>query len=392
MGQKFSALKKIRKASRQTQGPSTLNEPNNEFLEWEDEYAVSSSESIESAEFSSIDTPSEPLPTVPELEAETAPTTLPGLCTELILDIGGYLSPSSYISLSYSCRTMRNKMGISFTETLGDGDPKGGLSGSTLSMESRNVRYLERLELWSMLVRDGKIPWRTASFRGEQTKIIDNSLVRVPLFAPLSTEHRCLGTTGLLWVCPHRLLNYNDTTTKRESGDKHRCGSSFVSTFGSPSIIWRIMRIPANSVPTSKEVVEALSPLDAPICLHLRLNDGSVARIYDPRCQRFRSDKDLDGPNSACQCSICLSGKFLTEVCSYCDTSIVFWISHDPPRPAKFLLLIMRTDRFGRSCTDREWIAQVARPTDLEEYKRAWEATNAECSRREESSFDDLDG
>ena len=289
MGQKFSALKKIRKASGQIQGPSTLNELKNEFLEWEDEYAVSSSESIESTEFSSIDTPSEPLPTVPELEAKTAPTTLPNLCTELILDIAGYLSPSSYISLSYSCRTMRNKLGISFRETLGDGDPKGGLSGSTLSIELRNVRYLERLELWSMLVRDGKIPRRKASFRGDQTKIMDNSLVRTPLYAPLSPEHRCLGTTGLLWICPHRLLNYNDATTKRETDHRHTCGSSSISRFGSIIITWRIMRIPANSVPTSKEVMEALRPLDAPICPHLRLNDASVARLYDPRCQRLRS-------------------------------------------------------------------------------------------------------
>lgn len=387
MGQKLSALKRIRKASKQAQYPSTLNEPTNEFLEWEDDYAVSSSEIIESTRFNSIDTPSEVLLTVPELEAETAPTTLPNLCTELILDIAGYLSPSSYISLSYSCRTMRNKMGISFTETLGDGDPKGGLSGSTLSIESRNVRYLERLELWSMLVRDGKIPRWKASFRGDQREIIDDSLVRTPSYAPLSTEHRCLGTTGMLWVCPHRILSYNDATTERETDDTHTCGSSYIATSGCIVTIWTIMRIPANSVPTRKEVVEALRPLDAPICPHLRLNDASVARIYDPRCQRLRSNKDWYYPALACRCSICLSGEVVPVVCSYCDTSVVFDISHNPPRRAKLLLLIMRTLRFGRSCTDRDWIAQVARPTDFEEYERVWEATNAECSRR---GFDDL--
>ena len=391
MGQKFSALKKIRKASEQPRCPSTLSETSSELLSREDGYAVSLSNGVESTQSSSIDTFSEALPPIPKLEAETTPITLPQLCSELILDIAEYLPPSSHMSLSYACRTMRDKMGVSFAQVLGDRHPKGRLSGSTLTIESRNVRYLERLELWSMLVRDGKIPHWDASYSGYQVKIIDDySMVTTPIYAPLSTEHRCLGTAGVLWVCPHRRLDYDDATRERKTNDNHRCGSSFISSSSPVVIRWSIMRIPANSVPTSKEVVEALRPLNAPICPHLRLNDASVARIYDSKCRKLDSNKDWDDPASACRCSICLSGNRLTVVCSYCDTALRFGIRTDHHGRARFTLLIMRTTRFGRSCIDREWIAQVARPTDLEDYERAWEATNAECSRRVGSSFDDL--
>ena len=77
------------------------------------------------------------------------------------------------MSLGYSFRTIRNNMDLSFAEVLGHEDLKGGLSGSTHSIESRNVRYLVHLELWNILVRDGKIPLSKASYSGYQTKIVD---------------------------------------------------------------------------------------------------------------------------------------------------------------------------------------------------------------------------
>lgn len=391
MGQRFSGLKKIREVSKQAQSPSPLTEPTHESLSQEDDYPIPSSNSLESTQCSSINTSSEALPPILELDSETAPITLPKICSELILDIAEYLPPSSYMSLSYTCRTMRNKMGASFAEVLGDEDPKGRLSGSTLSIESRNIRYLERLELWSMLVRDGKIPWWKASLSGYQTKIIDDYLkVTAPIYAPRSTEDRYLGTPGLLWVCPHRLLDYSDATMERETNDDHLCGSGFVSSSSPFVIIWSIMRIPINSVPTSKEVVEALRPLNAPICPHLRLNDASVARIYDPECRKLHRNKCWDDPTSACRCSTCLSEEPLTVICSYCDTSMMFGIQPDHRGRARFCLLIMRTTQFGRSCIDRKWKSQVAPPTDWKDYEMAWEATSAECARRAEQSFDDL--
>ena len=388
MGQRFSALRKRRKASKRNQSPSTLNEPTNEILSQEDDYTITSSYGLEISHFNSNDTSSEALPPTPELETETVPTTLPRVCSELILDIAEYLPPSSQMSLSYTCRVLRSKMGVSFAQVLGYRDPKGQLSGSKLSIESRNIRFLERLELWSMLVRDREISLWRASFSGYHTKFrYDYSMVETPLYTPISTEHRCVGAAGLLWVCPHRTLDYKNATMERETNDSHRCGKGWISLSSPPShitIMWSIMRIPANSVPTSEEVVEALRPLNAPICPHMRLNDASVARIYDPKC----SNKNWDDPAPACRCSVCLSGGPLPVICSYCNTSLGCNIQPNRSSRAKFCLFIMRTTRFGRSCIDRDWIAQVARPDDLEDYKRAWEATNAECSRRLGSRFD----
>lgn len=70
---------------------------------------------------------------------DSARTTLFNLPTELILDLAEYLPPSSYMSLSYSCRTIRNSMGASVAHVLGDEVPIGLSSGSTLSVQSRNI-------------------------------------------------------------------------------------------------------------------------------------------------------------------------------------------------------------------------------------------------------------
>ena len=385
MGQKISALKKIRKASKQVQRPSTPHESIDELLLPKDDYAAPSLDSVKSTQLKSFNISPEALGPIPELEA----VTLPKLCTELILDIAEYLPPSGQMSLSYSCRTIRDKMNISFLEVLGDKDPKGGLSGSTLSIESRNVRYLERLDLWSMSVRDGKMPRWSASYSGYESEIIDDSsIVRTRFYPPLSPEHRRLGTTGLLWICPHRIFDYDDATMKRETDDGHLCGRTFVSAPSWSSLgsyIWYIMRMPANYIPTRNEVTEALRPLNAPICPHLRLNDASIARIYDPKCRELRIENGLNGSASAwtCPCSICcITRGPMTVVCSYCRTNLMFSIRFDYRGQLTFSLYVRRSTLSVRSCSDRDWIAQVARPTDLEDYKRAWAATDAECSRR----------
>lgn len=48
-------------------------------------------------------------------------------------------------------------------------------------------------------------------------------------------------------------------------------------------IEWPIMRVPGNDVLTSEEVKEALRPLHAPGCPHLRLSDARVVQNYKSR-------------------------------------------------------------------------------------------------------------
>lgn len=383
MGQKFSALKKSRKARKQADRAITLDEPTNEILSREDDYAISSSSGVESTQISSIDTSFEDLPPTSEPEAEITPITLPKLCTELILDIAEYLPPSSCMSLSYTCRTMRNKMGVSFAEVLGDGRLKARLTGSTLSIESRNIRYLERLELWDMLARDGMFSSRKAWSSGYRTKLKHDYLMETTrMYTPLSRKYRDPETTGLLWVCPHQRLDYLDAGMGRGTDDFHQCGSSHVFSSKPIVIRWLITRIPKNSVLTNQEVVEALRPLNAPICPHLRLNDASVAQSYDSTCRKLYRGKLSGDPVPACPCSDCSSGGPLTVICSYCDTSIMFDIEPAYDEGAMLCLFIMRTYRYGGSSRDRKWISQIAPPNDWKDYEMAWEATNAECSRR----------
>ena len=73
-----------------------------------------------------------------ESEIETVPKGLLKLSTDLILEIADYLPPSSYMSLNYSCRRIRNGMGASIEYVLGDKVPMGQRSASAPSIEMRN--------------------------------------------------------------------------------------------------------------------------------------------------------------------------------------------------------------------------------------------------------------
>ena len=86
------------------------------------------------------------------------------------------------------------------------------LLGTMLSIESRNIRYLERLELWSMLVRDGNIPSWKAFYSG-RTDTYEYSLVSTLLCAPVTMEQRCSGSAAKVWICPHQILHYGEVTT-----------------------------------------------------------------------------------------------------------------------------------------------------------------------------------
>ena len=90
-------------------------------------------------------------------ERENFPINLTDLPTEIILDVAGYMTLSGQISLSFSCRQIREKMGASLVNILTKEGPRVSLSNSGLSVESRNIWSLERLELRSMLDRDGRI-------------------------------------------------------------------------------------------------------------------------------------------------------------------------------------------------------------------------------------------
>ena len=290
--------------------------------------------------------------------------TLSVLPTELILAVAHYLPPSGYMSLSYSCRTIRNKMGASIAHVLGDKVPIGRHSDSTLSIETRNIRFLERLDLQIMLDHDREISSSKAA-----------SLYYSPSSKPalelLRKERRCPSNAGLLWICPHRIYDYKEATESRGIWGFHKCECFPFFQTGSRDgnfiFILQIMKMSHDAVPSYKEVREALRPLDAPVCPHLRLKDAYIGNSNYLDCRKIRWNEQW------------------SNKCNFCRTKISSEIEPNFDG-SKTLTVTIRRDLRGTSgCNDRAWVAQVAQPEDFEEYERAWQATHAECLRKVKS-------
>lgn len=273
MGQYLSALKVIRSAGRNAQSPSVMNGP-------KDEHDVSSRDEIHGVLCSLNEIALQSSHTNPELVADTLPMTLLKLPTEIILDLAELLPPSGYMSLSYSCRQIRNNLNASIAHVLGDKPPMGRSPGSVPSVEIKNIRLLERLELRCMLNRDGKLP-SSKRFCPMFLARHDISFFSKASLAQLFVERRCLGSAGLVWICPHRTLNDYEAERKNESEISHTCQSSRISTYDCGYMVWwPIVRLARNGVP-SKEQGTYISKLILPFRIEIESQD------------MFREQKDI---------------------------------------------------------------------------------------------------
>lgn len=337
-----------------------------------------------------------------ESDIDTLPKGLLKLPTELILEIADYLPPVAYISLSYSCRRIRNCMGASIEHLLGDKLPLGRQSATALSIEMRNVRTLERIEWRCMLDRDRKIPSPKAFCSGCM-RTHDRSLFSIQSLTQPSTKRYCLGSAGQIWICPHRSLDYNQVReflrnprngTRYEGKCIPMYGEFYYScSFSSGSAgafvtWWPIVKMPQKGLPSDQDVEEALCLLKAPLCPHLRLNDACVASAYLKDCASLQRGSCL--PSRPDYASLMSPSKRV--ICTFCGIRIQF-IRRTMFFPADALTLVtlrrlkVPLDGASWKCTDRGWICQVADPADIEEYEEAWHATNVECGRKVESAF-----
>ncbi len=399
MGQNLSTLKETRTTDENDQLPTGKNrlskkmKLSKEVMPPTAECAASSSGTIESADFSLRETFRKALH-INRPRAVYAPNALLSLPTELILGIAKDLSPSNYMSLSYSCRTIRKKMGASRAHVLGNEVPKGQPPGSTLSVELRNIRYLERWEMRRMLDRDAKILLSKAS-RGGRKKTDDCSTLSVRRLPRLTTKHYSSGSAGQVWICPHRILSFSKAIGPFGNRDNMECGRLVGPRFLGlgfkyqyPYVKHRpIMRVPRNRAPSTEEVREALSSLNAPVCPHLRLNDACVASAYAQDCLSLRCwwrnhGRGFFGP-------FFLRTTWYSEspptiaICNFCDVTIHFSKYENFRGLGEILdLAVVRHLEPIGSRTDRTWICHVADPADFKEYEEAWQATDAECWRR----------
>ena len=386
MSQKLSHLIKTRKARKGSRCQGALDRQFQRVGSQEEESAVSPSNEGERSQSSSIEASPETLHVDQEPKTKNSPTTLLLLPTELILAVAHYLSPCGYMSLSYSCRTIRNKMGASIAHVLGDKVPIGQPSGSTLSIESRNIRFLERLDLGCMLDYDRKYSSSKASSARFKDTLYHSSFSLLSP-RPLREYWRCSGNAGLLWICPNQTYDYNEATRSREISKYYECECSPLFRHGRVEdvffVSFRIMRVSRDLEPSYEEVKEALRPLDAPVCPHLRLNDACVASAYHRDCRKTRRNPDAIGRAPDCGGGLCPSERLRrTEICNFCDTILSFDIITERDGAKTLIVAIIRFIRRKLDCTDREWIAQLAQPADFEEYERAWQATHAECLRK----------
>ena len=405
MGQKISTLKrKFRAVKADARSQHSIN---GSLSLSTFSSAMLSSSSVESVKPGSIWSSLQTSHPIRESDIDTVTESLLKLSTDIILEIADYLPPSSYMSLSYSCRRIRNGMGASIEHVLGDKLPMGRRSATTLSIEMRNVRSLERLEWRRMLDRDGKIPSPKAFCNG-CLRTHDRALFSLQSLTNSSTNRYCLGSAGRIWVCPHRSLDHAQfmellKEPKKTPDCKGRsvsmygefydtCSYGSTTSFrdsssGSFITLWPIVKMPQHGLPSHQDVEEALRPLKAPLCPHMRLNDACVASAYLKDRASLQWGARLNSrPDFR---SLVFSSERV--VCAFCGINIQF-IQTCLIGPETLSLVTLRRLESPQgcatlSCTDRGWICQVVDPADIKEYEEAWEAANLECWRRNRDYF-----
>lgn len=340
--------------------------------------------------------------------AKLVRTILPGVPAEVLLIIGQYLPPSSLMSLNYSCRTIRKKMGVAIEQSLGEKNQVAQLSNLTLynnlpklkfvddgllpwggirySMNTmtQNLHHSERLELLYMLDRDNKIPKFKAVCSG-CADTHNQSLFSLESLAQSSRERHCLGSAGRLWICPHWVFDHNLITTSAQPHWSHICGGkgwqvlapNLDDKTSTVVVEWPIAVIRGKDDAPSKKLVEdVLSQMNVCICKHLRINDSFVSRLYTPECLRLRGIKSKILWPEYCWCSSCL----LDCDCKDCGTSVYFCIRPEKNGEETLQLKVCRTIPRFRGCTDPAWIKQVTDPAEFEGLERDWYAASDEGS------------
>ena len=183
-------------------------------------------------------------------QAKMAPhrISLPSLSTEIILITTRYLPSSGVMSLSYSCRTIREKINASIEYSLGTKNEIAQLSPFALGdnlpprtriFGNRRVRpqtppvtvlslyHIERLKLLCMLDRDqtispSKAVCSSCADTHDRSKFSERSL------AQSSCDRRCIGSAGYVWICPHWIFDYNMVNKSNNPEGEHDCGTEYV--------------------------------------------------------------------------------------------------------------------------------------------------------------------
>ena len=413
MGQIISAFKICRDAVKSLRGPKNSDC----YLELDDDEQPNVSSSKERGLSGSGEATSNILCHAAIMEP--CRTGLPGLPTELILIISRCLPPSSLMSLSYSCGTICNKMGLPIEHALGKKMETAQLSPFTLCnnlpkegyrtregfkwslpITEPNVYHSERLKLLCMLDRDQKISPSKAICSG-CADTHDRSLFSSRSLAQSSSERLCLGRNGRVWICPHWTFDHNLLTTSAEPQPSHLCGCKenwVLATELEPKMTLEFSLLTfrcSHYTPSKQLVKDVLARLDLNVCKHLRFSDAFVSRLYSPDCKKLRDTSNFD---EFCRCSMCvwqisephLARRIVPPLpspysnfdpggeCESCGAEVYFKAEGDWKGGEVLNLVVHRRIRSFRGCTDPAWIEQV---TDLAEFDGLYRRWYAAVSR-----------
>ena len=339
---------------------------------------------------------------------------LPSLPTEIILNVTQYLPPSGVMSLSYSCRTIREKINASIEHSLGkknkiaqlspfalgDNLPPGMFGNrrdrtQTPPVTVRSPYHTERLKLLCMLDRDqaispSKAVCSSCADTHDRSKFSELSLAQPPC------DRRCIGSTGHVWICPHWIFDYNMVNISNNAEGEHSCGNGYVimSTrrveTTQPLIIWPFVLAGKHETPSEKLVADFLAQTDVNLCKHLHLSDMTLSHVYSPDCKKMRAiisncqcptcvwqrshpslDRKLSPPNTLDSLTLenLTGGK-----CDFCGVAVRFEIYEGGRERELLCLLVRRRIPSFQGCTDRAWIDQVTDPVDFKGLERKWTA------------------
>ena len=330
---------------------------------------------------------------------------LPDLCADVTLMVANHLPPSSRMSLNYSCRSICQRLGDSIEKLLGKREKVARLPMTTLKSRlptrlairpgqedkwssptiAQNDHHTERLQLLSMLDRDGMISPSKAVCSG-CADTHDRCLFSSESLAQSSSERRCSGSAGRVWVCPHWIFDHNLVTNSSKPQGCHVCGKKCVHVMGKgpmfsePTIVYPVAVFrDKDGVPSRKHVKDILARTDLRACKHWHFSSDSVLSIYSPDCEKLWTDRY----NNVCACSTCARQPQPTTVAEYlesfsggkcesCGTKVYFNIGAKILGERKLNICVRRRIAKFRGCTDPAWIEQVDDPRECAELERKW--------------------
>ena len=333
------------------------------------------------------------------------PANLLNLPTEILQVIAALLPPSAVMSLSYSCRALRYRIGASHERLLGKPSNSRELSSAILGLNlpvvsivdakekislpksPRDVYLPERLELLCLLDRDQMIPTGSKICSG-CASTHESSFFSPTSLLQTNRQHLCRGMAGRIWICPHWQFDHNLITTSSNPYRSHHCGDRcvFLCFNGKrPHIVWPITVLQDGEVSAPKETVDAiLRSLDVPACKHLRFSDSFVSRLYSSDCNKLRWRAYGGGRGPKCNCSSCLPyltpnggkvdpAKDSAGECKTCGTRMYFCIRAQRNGSGDVLeFQVVRAIKNFRGCTDDAWLKQISDPAECEEFEQAW--------------------